>query len=98
MQAELRSLLVAPFTLWRTMLLVFVTGLLVARISQDATAVLLISMACAFVLSGFERRRWIVISMQTHAADFAGRVIIALLFTYLICNTQYSRWLPSPLG
>ena len=31
-------------------------------------------------------------------ADFAGRVIIALLFTYLICNAQYSRWLPSPLG
>ena len=98
MHAELRRSLVAPFTLWRTMLLVFVAGLFVARISQDATAVLLISMACAFVLSGFERRRWIVMSMQTHAADFAGRIIIALFCTYLICNTQYSHLLPSPLG
>ena len=84
---ELRSLL-SPLWLWRTMLLVFIVGSLIARLSGDATAVLLISLACAFVPRKFERRRWIEMPMETQAADLMARIFIALFIALIICYTH----------
>jgi hypothetical protein len=88
MLTELQRSLMAPLLLWRTMLLVFVVGSLVARLSGDATAVLLIAMACAFLLRNFERRRWIEMTVETHAGDIVARIFIALFMTFTVCYTE----------
>lgn len=90
MQAELMRSLCAPFRYWRTGLLVLIVGSLVATIFRDAIAVLLCTLASAFVFSRYERRRWISMPTELLAGDVVLRLAFALAATYVFCSTQWS--------
>jgi len=78
MQSALRSLF-TPLHYWRTLTLVITVAVLIARIFQDITAVLLCTSACAFVFSSHENRRWIVLPTDRRVGDTIVRLLIAFL-------------------
>jgi hypothetical protein len=86
MQVELRRSLGAPLHYWRTIFLVLFVGVLVAAIFRDAIAVLLSTLASAFVFSAYERRRWIVVPAETRAQEIFLRVGFAVAAAYILCN------------
>ena len=81
MQTLLRPL-VAPIAYWRTLLLVPSVGLLVDTVSQDRLAVLLSTLACAFIFRRYERRRWI----HTPAEWLNGDVIFRLGLVFVVTS------------
>lgn len=88
---ESRRSLFAPLFYWRTILLVFIVGLLVTTLFRDATAILLTTLGCAFVFSAYERRRWIVMPADLQAGDILVRVSLAVASTYFFCSTHASH-------
>jgi uncharacterized membrane-anchored protein len=83
MQILRRSLFV-PLHYWRTILLVSCVGLFVAQTFRDEFAVLLCTLACAFVFTDYERRRWLSMSSHFHMGDILLRVSLSLSLTYLL--------------
>ncbi|MBB6096041.1 hypothetical protein HNQ60_004932 [Povalibacter uvarum] len=81
MQTLLRPL-VAPAAYWRTLLLVPSVGLLVDTVFQDRLAVLLSTLACAFIFRGYERRRWI----HAPAEFLSGDVILRLGLVFVVTS------------
>ena len=77
MQSVLRRSLFAPLHYWRTLALVLIVALAVTRIFQDVIAVLLSSVACAFVFRHHENRRWLVMSTEGLIGDIALRLLVA---------------------
>lgn len=90
MQAELIRSLCALLRYWRTVLLVLIVGSIVAALFRDAIAVLFSALACAFVFSAYERRRWIQMPNDLLVGDIALRLAFAFASTYVLCNTQIS--------
>ena len=90
MQAGFIRSLSAPLRYWRTVLLVLIVGSVVAALFRDAIAVLFSALACAFVFSTYERRRWIVMPREMLAGDVALRLAFAFAMTYVLCSTQVS--------
>jgi len=88
MQIELSRTLFAPLHYWRTVLLVPIVGLSIAILFRDATAVLFSTLACAFVFSGYERRRWIVVPPQVRVVAMVLRLSFAFAVTYVLCSAQ----------
>ncbi|HMN43013.1 MAG TPA: hypothetical protein PKE27_00430 [Povalibacter sp.] len=74
----------APFRLWRTIVLVFIAGFAVAKVSGDGVAILCTTIACAFLLSGFERREWIEMPLDRQMGDVLSRVCLALFVTFVV--------------
>lgn len=90
MHSELRRSLLAPVFYWRTVLLVMIVGLMVTTLIRDMVAVLLSSVACAFVFSSYERRRWVVMPTELQAGDVVARLAIAFVATLLLHSMPVS--------
>lgn len=90
MQAGFIRSLRAPLYYWRTILLVLIVGSVVAMLFRDAIAVLFSALACAFVFSPYERRRWISMPADLLAGDIVLRLAFAFASTYVLCSTQVS--------
>ena len=84
MHAEVVRWLSSPFRLWRTIALVFVAGSMVAKVSGDGIAILCATTACAFVLTSFERREWIVMPADRQMGDVLARIALALFATWIV--------------
>ena len=84
MHAEIFRWLSAPLRLWRTIALVLVAGLAVAKASGDGFAVLCTTIACAFVLGSFERREWIEMPLDRRMGDALSRICLALAVALLV--------------
>lgn len=84
MHAEVFRWLSSPFRLWRTILLVFGAGLVVARLSGDGLAILCTTIACAFLLSGFERREWIEMPLDRQMGDVLARLSLAFIAALVV--------------
>lgn len=87
MQTVLRRSMVVPLHYWRTVLLVLCAGFTVSAALHDATAVLLSTIACAFVFGGYERRRWIIVPTELIATDVFVRIALAFGVTYLLAGS-----------
>lgn len=83
---ELVRSLLSPIRLWRTVLLMIPAGSAVAVLTGSAFAVFCAMMICAFVLSGFERRAWIVMPPHVLAGDVAMRISLAVAATFIHCG------------
>jgi uncharacterized membrane-anchored protein len=82
----LRLPLFVPQHYWRSILLVSTVGLLVAATFRNEVAVMLCSLACAFVFMDYERRRWISVSSHFHTGDILFRLCLALTSTYVFAS------------
>ncbi len=82
--------LCAALGYWRTILLVLSVGSVVAALFRDAIAVLLATLACAFVFSAYEHRRWISMPPDLLVGGITLRLTFAFASTYLLCHTQMS--------
>jgi hypothetical protein len=82
----LRRPLFVSLHYWRTILLVSSVGLIVAQAFHDEVAVLLCTLACAFVFTGYERRRWITVSPHFQMGDILLRLSLALSLTYWLAQ------------
>jgi len=89
MDSSLSRSLKAPLTVWRTVLLTFVVGSLVAIASRSAIAVMCATLACAFVFSAYERRYWMRVPRHQQMRDIALRLGLALTATYVLSATQF---------
>lgn len=89
MESSLSRWLLAPLYAWRSMMLTFVMGTLVAVMSRSAIAVMCATIACAFVLSAYERRYWLVVPRHRQLRDVALRLGLALSATYILSATQF---------
>jgi uncharacterized membrane-anchored protein len=85
MQILRRSLFV-PLHYWRTILLVSCVGLFVAEAFRDEVAVMLCTLACAFVFTDHERRRWISVSPHFQMGDILLRLSLALSLSYWLAQ------------
>jgi uncharacterized membrane-anchored protein len=88
MQSLRRSLFV-PLHYWRTILLVSSVGLFMAAAFRDEAAVMLCTIACAFVFTDYERRRWIHVSPHYQMGDILLRLSLALSLTYWLAQKGY---------
>ena len=77
-----RRPLFVPLHYWRTILLASCVGMLVAGAFRDEVAVMLCTLACAFVFMDYERRRWISVSSHFQMGDILFRLGLALSLTY----------------
>jgi hypothetical protein len=89
MDSSLSRWLKAPFSVWRTVMLTFVIGALVAVVSRSAIAVMCATLACAFVFSAYERRYWLRMPRHHQMRDVALRFGLALTATYVLSATQF---------
>lgn len=78
----LRRPLLAPLYYWRTLILVLCVGLFLAEMFRDQIVLMLGTLACAFVFSGYEHRRWLCMTLHFRMGDILLRVILALSVTY----------------
>ena len=81
MQNLLRRSLFAPLQYWRTMGLVLIVAFAVTSVFRDVLAVLLSTLACAFVFRPYEQRRWIAIFMEASVGYIVLRLILAFAAT-----------------
>ena len=81
MQTLLRPL-IAPIAYWRTLLLVPAVGLFIDTVFHDRLAVLLSTLACAFIFRSYERRRWI----HAPAELLSGDVILRLGLVFVVTS------------
>lgn len=84
MHAEVFRWLSSPLRLWRTILLVFLAGFCVSKLSGDGFAVLCVTFACAFVLTGFERREWIEMPLERRMGDVLVRLSLAFVAAFVV--------------
>ena len=89
MDVSLSRSLKAPLSVWRTVMLTFVVGALVAAASHSAIAVMCATLACAFVFSAYERRYWVRMPRHRQVRDVALRFGLALTATYVLSATQF---------
>ena len=82
MQLTRGRLFFVPLYYWRTILLTSSVALAVAAIFHDALAVMLSTLACAFVFMEYERRRWISVSVHFQMGDILFRVGLVLLLVF----------------
>lgn len=92
MHVEFVRSLLSPLRLWRTMLLMIPAGTAVAALTGNAFAVLCTMVVCAFSLSGFERRAWIVMPPHVLAGDVAVRISLAVIATFAHCGPLSSAF------
>ncbi len=90
MHTDFRRSLFAPIHYWRTILLVLIVGVSMSALFRDAIAMLLSTLASAFVFSAYERRRWIVMPTELWAADIVFRLGLAFAVTYLLSSPHLS--------
>ena len=76
------GLLFLPHHYWRTILLASSVALLVAVVFHNPFALLLCTLAAAFVFIDYERRRWLSVSPQFRMGDVLFRISLVLLLTY----------------
>lgn len=80
----LRRPLSASLYYWRTLLLVSCVGFALAATFRDEIVLMLGTLACTFVFSGYEHRRWLSVPPHFRMGDILLRVALALCVTYAL--------------